>query len=81
LIQGSSADQTKESICNWWERKAPDDVFLATVHDEINISAPADDWETSMRILRECMDADIADCPMRSEGLVGPNWFQTEECE
>ena len=81
LIQGSSADQTKDSIVNWWERKPPDDVFLATVHDEINISAPADDWETSMRILRECMDVDIADCPMRSEGLVGPNWFQTEACE
>lgn len=80
LIQGSSADQTKDSICTWWDNKAPDDVFLATVHDEINESAPEDNWEGSMAILREAMDKEVCDCPMRSEGFVGDNWFDLEAC-
>lgn len=78
LIQGSAADQTKQCLCDWDERRAPDDVFLATVHDELNISAPAEDWQTSMRVLQECMDQDLFDTPMRSEGFVGPNWYAVE---
>lgn len=81
LIQGSAADQTKECLCTWDDRKAPDDVFLATVHDEINASAPEEDWQTSMRVLRECMDQDLFDTPMRSEGFVGPNWYAVKAVE
>lgn len=83
LIQGSAADQTKESLCEWRERpcSAGNGVFLATVHDEINISAPQDSWQEHMSHLRGCMNADRFDVPMLSEGFVGPNWADLEKCE
>lgn len=82
LIQGSAADQTKQSIVDWhYTLRGPDDVFLATVHDENNISAPADSAPDSMRRLRESMDAPRFDVPFRSEGFIGPNWADIKECE
>lgn len=78
LIQGSAADQTKESLITWDEVKAPDDYFLCAVHDEVNISAPEEHWENSMAMLRESMDAKICDVPMKSEGYTGLNWFDLE---
>ncbi len=81
LIQGSAADQTKEAINDWEDKRGPDDVFLATVHDEINISAPADDAPRAMAILKECMNADRFDVPMGSEGFVGDNWADLAEYE
>lgn len=80
LIQGSAADQTKECI-NRWADSNPEAQFLATVHDEINISAPPEVAEQEMRRLKEHMEADLFDCPMRSEGFKGPNWHEIEECE
>ena len=79
LIQGSAADQTKQSIIDWEQRRSSDTVFLATVHDEINISAPKDDIERQMSILREEMNKPRMDVPFTSEGFVGPNWFDIEE--
>jgi DNA polymerase-1 len=81
LIQGSAADQTKQCICDWEDMRGADDVFLATVHDEINISAPADIWEESMDRLRLAMDQDLFDVPMRSEGFVGENWADIKETD
>jgi DNA polymerase I-like protein with 3'-5' exonuclease and polymerase domains len=40
LIQGSAADQTKQCLVDWEASRYPGSAFLATVHDEINISAP-----------------------------------------
>lgn len=80
LIQGSAADQTKESLCDW-DNLHKDSIFLATVHDEINISAPQECWQQEMRILKECMNADRFDVPMLSEGFYGPNWADIEKCE
>lgn len=79
LIQGSAADQTKQCICDWEDMRSPDAIFLATVHDEINISAPEESWEEHMDTLRRAMDQDLFDCPMRSEGFVGPNWADIKE--
>jgi DNA polymerase I-like protein with 3'-5' exonuclease and polymerase domains len=81
LIQGSAADQTKEALIDWHEHKSWGDVFLATVHDEINISAPAEDWTQRMTLLQECMNRDRFDVPMLSEGFKGPNWADLEECD
>lgn len=83
LIQGSAADQTKEALCQWRERsgQSPDSIFLATVHDEINLSAPQESWKEDMKFLRECMNADRFDVPMLSEGFFGPNWSDLEKCE
>jgi DNA polymerase I-like protein with 3'-5' exonuclease and polymerase domains len=83
LIQGSAADQTKESLCQWGAAKsyASDVSFLATVHDEINISAAQATWKEEMMFLRECMNADRFDVPMLSEGFVGANWAKMEKTE
>jgi DNA polymerase I-like protein with 3'-5' exonuclease and polymerase domains len=75
LIQGSAGDQTKEVLCDWWEDyKSPDTVFMATIHDEINASVPEEEATQGMIQLRDAMDQDLFDCPMRSEGYAGPNW-------
>jgi DNA polymerase I-like protein with 3'-5' exonuclease and polymerase domains len=81
LIQGSAADQTKQSIIDWQASHYPGSKFLATVHDEINISVPMDEWEVHMEHLRDMMNADRLDCPMKSEGFVGENWHDIEECK
>jgi DNA polymerase I-like protein with 3'-5' exonuclease and polymerase domains len=79
LIQGSAADQTKQAIIEWYNPDAGD-LLLATVHDEINISAPMDEWELYMERLKEIMNRDRLDCPMLSDGFVGANWHDLEAC-
>lgn len=79
LIQGSAADQTKQSIIDWDDDRRVDDVFLATVHDEINISAPKANWQVSMAILKTNMNKDRFDVPFASEGFMGENWADLEE--
>jgi DNA polymerase I-like protein with 3'-5' exonuclease and polymerase domains len=80
LIQGSAADQTKESICDWEDTRVWTDTFLATVHDEINISAPEGDAVAAMQRLRMAMEKPRIDVPVLSEGFQGPNWQDIEEC-
>lgn len=79
LIQGSAADQTKKCIVAWHNGKPAESVFLATVHDEINISAPVDEAKYHMAWLRECMDFDYFDVPFRSDCAAGPSWGEIEE--
>lgn len=79
LIQGSAADLTKQSVIDWDAARGRDDVFLAQVYDELNISAPEDDWERSMETLKECMNRDRLDVPMLSDGEAGRNWFDLED--
>lgn len=74
LIQGSAADQTKEAICQWRRTKNWKSQFLATVHDEINIQAPVDEWRMHMEDLRMAMEVENLDVPIRSEGYVGTDW-------
>jgi DNA polymerase I-like protein with 3'-5' exonuclease and polymerase domains len=81
LIQGSAADQTKQCLIDWERSRYPGSRFLATVHDEINISAPIDEWQDHMEHLKEVMNADRLDCPMLSEGFVGENWHEIEACQ
>ena len=73
-VQGSAADQTKQSIIDWEKSRNADTVFLATVHDEINVSAPKEIWKEEMQTLRTNMDAERFDCPFKSEGFYGANW-------
>jgi len=80
LVQGSAADQTKQSIIDWADTRSWEATFLATVHDEINISAPKETAHEHMRVLREAMDKDRFDVPFKSEGFIGPNWEEIEEC-
>ncbi len=78
LIQGSAADQTKQCIIDWDDLCGSDSHYLATVHDEINISVPVEQLEDEMAILRDAMEQDLFDVPMRSEGFVGDNWHNME---
>lgn len=55
-------------------------MFLATVHDEINISAPMERAREDMAVLREVMDAPRFDAPFQSEGFIGNNWYDLVEC-
>ena len=83
LIQGSAADQTKQCLCDWYEdyRVSSDTIYLATVHDEINISVPEDMAEEEMEALKAAMNQDLFDVPMRSEGFVGENWQELWEVD
>jgi DNA polymerase I-like protein with 3'-5' exonuclease and polymerase domains len=79
LIQGSAADQTKQAVIDWRKAAPWDNYLLATVHDEINISAPEDRWKECMAILKEQMNAPRLDVPVTSEGYMGPNWQEIEK--
>ena len=81
LIQGSAADQTKQSLIDHDEAREPDELLLAAVHDEINISAPIEKAPGAMTRLRETMNRDRFDVPFMSEGFKGPNWSDIEEYE
>lgn len=79
LIQGSSADQTKECIIHW-EGIRGDAVFMATVHDENNVSAPEDNWKEHMERLRYSMEEVCNfDVPMLTEGFAGPSWGEVRD--
>jgi DNA polymerase-1 len=80
LVQGSAADQTKQSIIDWADTRHWSSTFLATVHDEINISAPKEEAKEHMKVLKEAMDKDRFDVPFKSEGFMGENWEEIEEC-
>lgn len=79
LIQGSSADQTKQSIIDYDNERAPDEVLIAAVHDEINASVPTEQAAAGMTRLRSAMDKDRFDVPFKSEGYMGPNWADIEK--
>lgn len=81
LIQGSAADQTKQALCDWDDSRKWSDEFLATVHDEVNISVPKEDVVGGMERLRAAMDADRFDVPFLSEGFTGENWQDISKYE
>ena len=78
LIQGSSADLTKQSIVYWHTRAKA--RLLTTVYDEINVSAHKDYAEQEMRILKESMEAPRCRVAMLSKGKQGPNWGDLKSC-
>ena len=79
LIQGSAADQTKQSIIDWHGGRRAGAHLLAAVHDEMNISAPAGDYQPDMEWLQKAMDMPRFDVPFASEGFIGANWADIKE--
>jgi DNA polymerase-1 len=79
LIQGSAADQTKQVMIDWHRAHETDWHMLNQVHDEINLSVPADQVDDAMHYLETTMNQDMFDVPMRSEGFTGPNWCDLED--
>lgn len=78
LIQGSSADITKQALINY-DRSKVHGRFLITVHDEINISCPKEHAETEMALLRQAMESVALDVPLLSDGKMGKNWAKLEK--
>lgn len=73
VVQGGSADLTKEAMIAYGETPGAPPLLL-TVHDELVVSAPEDSWEVALWQLRDAMNVDRLDVPMRSEGYVGPSF-------
>lgn len=80
LIQGSAADDTKETIIRWSDTKLFS-RFLVQVYDEINISSPIDVEKTEMAHLRRCMEEPRLSIPMLSDGKRGRSWGELEKCD
>lgn len=79
LIQGSAADQTKQSIIDHDGARESNEYLIAAVHDELNVSVPLDSVAGGMKRLKDAMDADRFDVPFLSEGFTGPNWADIEK--
>jgi DNA polymerase I-like protein with 3'-5' exonuclease and polymerase domains len=79
LIQGSAADQTKQSVIDWYASKGKGVTLLAQVHDEINISVPVGSAVDEMAVLRNAMNKNRFDVPFLSEGFFGTNWQDLQE--
>jgi DNA polymerase I-like protein with 3'-5' exonuclease and polymerase domains len=76
LVQGSAADLTKQAIIDWYHHPDRDKLsrFLITVYDEINVSVAKPLIKSQMLLLRDVMNEDRLDCPMRSDAKIGPSW-------
>lgn len=72
-IQGSAADQTKAALRHWF-RLEGSASFTATVHDEINISAPSNLVQDAAKALRHCMERGDLSVPVLTTSEIGPNW-------
>ena len=73
LIQGSAADITKEALLAY-DKIKKHGRLLITVHDEINISCPAQYADEELALLRQAMESIPLDVPLLSDGKMGPNW-------
>ena len=80
LIQRSAASCTKEAIIRYHAAK-PASRMLVTVHDEVNVSAPAGRWREENELLRSVMESIEFDVKMLSEGKVGPSWGSLKKVE
>ncbi len=80
LIQPSAADQTKQAIINYHKHPKRRARMVVTVHDEINISAPAGRVKEELKILQDCMvGAFTLDVPTTTTLKAGPAWGKLEK--
>jgi DNA polymerase-1 len=79
LIQGSSADMTKESMVRYWYHPDRKGDLVMTVHDELVIECYPNQVETEMKLLKECMEGIPGwDVPLHSDGSIGYNFSDME---
>ncbi len=72
LVQGSSADLTKEALIRYDEVKQNGRMILS-VYDEVDINVPKAAAKKEMLLLREVMLSLETDVPMLSDAELGPN--------
>jgi DNA polymerase-1 len=78
LIQGSAADQTKESIIRY-HKYNPKGRFLMTVHDENVISVRQEYLGETLSLLNHAMeDLEGFDVPFKVDSEQGENWHEME---
>jgi DNA polymerase I-like protein with 3'-5' exonuclease and polymerase domains len=79
LVQGSSADMTKEAVLRY-DAMGGESQLLLTVHDEIVINAPKKIWRAEMVKLKNAMESIEIDVPLLSDGERGYRWTEMKEC-
>ena len=72
LIQGSSADCTKEAMCRYAETQC-DGRFMLQVHDQLVISVPHSKVKSETKILRAAMESIEVDVSMLTDTSIGLN--------
>lgn len=77
LIQGSSADLTKEAMIRY-ARTTKHGVLLLQVHDQLTALVPVKYAKQEMKILKDAMDLLELDAPLVSDGSIGRNWGELE---
>jgi DNA polymerase-1 len=77
LVQGSSADLTKDAMIRFYDAVGPG-FLLMQVHDELVMSVPTRERGPRMRQLRDAMNDAGLDVPMLSDGKWGTNWAALE---
>ena len=75
LVQGSSADITKEACIRYAQRSIHGRLVLC-VHDEIVICCPKEYAHAEMLILQQCMESVELDVKLVTDGEYGQNWFE-----
>lgn len=79
LIQGSAADNTKEALIRLDDELSGTEArLLVTVHDEINISAPAELADIYSATLGRVMESIECDVALLTDEKRGPNWGSLE---
>jgi DNA polymerase-1 len=79
LIQGSSADMTKEAMIRYFYNPNRKGNLLMTVHDEIVVEVDAQHQDSEMALVRWAMDGIPGwDVPLCSDGAIGTNLGKME---
>ena len=82
LIQGSSADMTKEAMIRYFYHPDKKGNLLMTVHDEIVVEVHSQYKDSEMKILKWAMDEiPYWDVPLCSDGATGINLGKMEAYE
>ena len=80
LIQGSSADMTKEAMVRYYYHPDRRGNLIMQVHDELVVECNEEDVDHEMTLLRWAMDEIPGwDVPLRSDGKVGYNLADMKE--
>ena len=80
LIQGSSADCTKEAMVRY-AAVAKCGRFMIQVHDQLMISVPRAHATSEARLLRDAMESVEFDVKMLVDLSIGPSWDKLEPLE
>jgi DNA polymerase-1 len=84
LMQGGSADQTKEAMRLWWENRLQKSTngtrFLMTIHDQLVGCAPRKDVKKESAYLNEFMvNAFTLDVPTMTDPTYGTNFGEMKK--